>query len=114
MLIRVLRDYGDIFAWEPKDMPGVDLEVTVNLFVCGFTLQTQQIDEDDILEREGRSHSGGGRKVVGGRFHPGVDVLNLASQCGFGAQAYWDMADVHRLHQHQQGMSEGLLPSCQH
>ncbi|GAA0145143.1 hypothetical protein LIER_05401 [Lithospermum erythrorhizon] len=27
MLTRVLREYRDVFAWEPKDMPGVDPEV---------------------------------------------------------------------------------------
>ncbi|GAA0165050.1 hypothetical protein LIER_20550 [Lithospermum erythrorhizon] len=26
----VLREYRDIFAWEPKDMPGVDLGVAVH------------------------------------------------------------------------------------
>ncbi|GAA0158650.1 hypothetical protein LIER_15616 [Lithospermum erythrorhizon] len=30
MLIQVLREYRDIFAWEPKDMPGVDPKVSVH------------------------------------------------------------------------------------
>ncbi|GAA0153646.1 hypothetical protein LIER_37711 [Lithospermum erythrorhizon] len=30
MLIRVLREYWDIFAWEAKDMPGVDPMVSVH------------------------------------------------------------------------------------
>ncbi|GAA0172424.1 hypothetical protein LIER_26254 [Lithospermum erythrorhizon] len=30
MLVRVLREYWDIFTWEPKDTPGVDPEVSVH------------------------------------------------------------------------------------
>ncbi|GAA0155560.1 hypothetical protein LIER_13262 [Lithospermum erythrorhizon] len=52
MRIRVLKEYQDIFAWEPKDMPMIDLEPPVAGDVLQLYLVVSKSALNNVLIRE--------------------------------------------------------------
>ncbi|GAA0174435.1 hypothetical protein LIER_27825 [Lithospermum erythrorhizon] len=82
ILIRVLREYRDIFAWEPKDMPGVDREVSIQRMCVDPHYKPIKQKKRTFSEEKNEAIREEVDKLLGAKMHFMNSYFHMAGQYG--------------------------------
>ncbi|KAL0445857.1 UNVERIFIED_CONTAM: hypothetical protein Slati_1713600 [Sesamum latifolium] len=109
LMIELLRESADLFAWSPSDFRGIDPKLSCTV-KCGPDGATDEAEEEIFRSREEQDYRGRGEQAEGSRVRVRGAVYGLVGKCGGRPKSFRKVAYMHGFYGSEQSMSEGSIP----